>query len=275
MLTVFLVTTILSPYALFSFVAPFLQWTDHRRKSAVQHANECSAAVLLGISLYYVGGYTESFHWVMPIIASGSCIAYGFAGEYHALQTSLLYIQAWKWQMWTVMAAAIGLIVGFMVLHVRYAIQRWGRLVGLGGYLTSFLLMPLMLAMLLWALSMSQKESDAMQDYDFDLAREESGAILPPMDEEDEREHTADDHDELDSLRDLPPAPIPLDDVLRPKKQLRLHLHHYQIFAYLALFTRFPTLFSRISAGVVIGCMMHGIAAYGVDSIFEFVEATG
>ena len=103
--------------------------------------------------------------------------------------------------------------------------------------------------------------------------------------------------DELDTL---PPAPMPMAstsrkhpqrdgigvnndddhdaDVLGPvsyRQTLRLHLHHYQIFLYLGLFTRYETLWSRVASGLTLGAACHGVAAYGCDSVFEWIEDTG
>jgi len=53
------------------------------------------------------------------------------------------------------------------------------------------------------------------------------------------------------------------------KDQVLVHLHHYQIFFVLALFTRFPNLVSRICGGITIGCMMQGFASYGPGTSFS------
>ena len=68
------------------------------------------------------------------------------------------------------------------------------------------------------------------------------------------------------------------DGILGPvtyRQTLKLHLHHYQIFLYLALFTRYPTPWSRVASGLALGAACHGVAAYGCDSVFEWVEDTG
>ncbi|KAG0301817.1 hypothetical protein BGZ98_008029 [Dissophora globulifera] len=47
------------------------------------------------------------------------------------------------------------------------------------------------------------------------------------------------------------------------------HPHHWQIFYTLAFFTRFDTSLSRVGAGIVLGCYMQGIMAYGFDYLIE------
>ncbi|PVU89637.1 hypothetical protein BB561_005249 [Smittium simulii] len=47
-----------------------------------------------------------------------------------------------------------------------------------------------------------------------------------------------------------------------------VHTHHWQIFYILAFFTRFPTTFSRICSGLVLGIYTHGSCAYGFDNTF-------
>jgi len=41
--------------------------------------------------------------------------------------------------------------------------------------------------------------------------------------------------------------------------EVGFHLHHWQIFYYLAFFTRFDNVISEICAGLVIGIFMHGM----------------
>ncbi|KAF9972788.1 hypothetical protein BGZ73_004017 [Actinomortierella ambigua] len=47
------------------------------------------------------------------------------------------------------------------------------------------------------------------------------------------------------------------------------HPHHWQIFYALAFFTRFDHWVSRVGGGIVIGCYMQGIMAYGYDYLLE------
>lgn len=49
----------------------------------------------------------------------------------------------------------------------------------------------------------------------------------------------------------------------------KYHLHHAHLFYILAFFTRFPTTLSRIAAGLFLGSSIHGIAAFGSDSIYD------
>lgn len=48
-----------------------------------------------------------------------------------------------------------------------------------------------------------------------------------------------------------------------------LHLHHLHLFYVLAFFTRFPTFWSQVAAGLCIGASVHGISAFGFDSSFD------
>ncbi|KAJ1665203.1 hypothetical protein IW140_003530 [Coemansia sp. RSA 1813] len=54
-----------------------------------------------------------------------------------------------------------------------------------------------------------------------------------------------------------------------PLFRYRLHLHHWQIFYILAFFTRFDKLASRACAGIVLGIVTQGSAAYGYDAMME------
>ncbi|KAG0256564.1 hypothetical protein DFQ27_005669 [Actinomortierella ambigua] len=47
------------------------------------------------------------------------------------------------------------------------------------------------------------------------------------------------------------------------------HPHHWQMFYALAFFTRFDHWVSRVGGGIVIGCYMQGIMAYGFDYLLE------
>ncbi|BFZ53320.1 hypothetical protein PYCC9005_000343 [Savitreella phatthalungensis] len=88
------------------------------------------------------------------------------------------------------------------------------------------------------------------------------------------------DHMAETTLNTLPPAPLARSDSAqrRPpshRQALKLHLHHYQIFLWLALYTRYPTIWSSVASGIVMGAACHGIAAYGCDSVFEWVDDRG
>ncbi|KAJ2162825.1 hypothetical protein GGF46_000389 [Coemansia sp. RSA 552] len=48
-----------------------------------------------------------------------------------------------------------------------------------------------------------------------------------------------------------------------------LHLHHWQMFYILAFFTRFDRFASRACAGIVLGIVTQGSAAYGYDAMVE------
>ncbi|KAI8323187.1 hypothetical protein GQ54DRAFT_296891 [Martensiomyces pterosporus] len=54
-----------------------------------------------------------------------------------------------------------------------------------------------------------------------------------------------------------------------PLHRYRLHLHHWQIFYILAFFTRFDEFASRACAGIVLGIVTQGSAAYGFDAMME------
>lgn len=50
------------------------------------------------------------------------------------------------------------------------------------------------------------------------------------------------------------------------KSDINFHPHHWAIFYILALFTRFPTVISEISAYVCIGIYVQGVATFGSES---------
>ncbi|KAJ2314505.1 hypothetical protein IWW54_000881 [Coemansia sp. RSA 2705] len=66
----------------------------------------------------------------------------------------------------------------------------------------------------------------------------------------------------LHYLNVRPGRPLPLC-------QCQLHLHHWQIFYILAFFTRFDRFASSACAGVVLGIVTQGSAAYGYDAMLE------
>ncbi|KAF9317084.1 hypothetical protein BG003_001196 [Podila horticola] len=51
--------------------------------------------------------------------------------------------------------------------------------------------------------------------------------------------------------------------------QGNFHPHHWQLFYILAFFTRFDHWVSRVGGGIVLGCYMQGIMAYGYDYLIE------
>jgi hypothetical protein len=59
--------------------------------------------------------------------------------------------------------------------------------------------------------------------------------------------------------------------------ELKIHVHHWQIFMILAFFTRFQDIISEICAGLVLACFMQGGIAYGFDSMLipKWTKFTG
>lgn len=293
MLTVFLICNILLPYTIYTLCAIHLKWQDRRKKSPVRHANEITSVVLLGTAIYFVGGYGATFHLMSPAINIFTITTYGVLSEYAAFQTSLVHVRAWRWQMWTATSLAGCITLGFVAAHTLYAITVYGMIVALAGYLATFLLLPIFITLLVYGLAQTerQRQNADMDDFELEVG-EERGAILQDSesltdDSEDEQDHGDgdngdDEEDDVDALRTLPPRPMRSSTTTttprlpiksrRRRRKVSVHLHHYQIFAFLAFFTRFPTPWSRVAAGLTLGCMMHGVAAYGVDSIFEYDE---
>lgn len=356
MLTVFLLSTLLLPYFLYHVAARYFpHLRDRRHKSPVRHVHDLSTTMLLGTTLYFLGGYGDSFH---PIIVPATTVV--TAGLYTALressgpaaapaarvmQTTLpLDLRAWRWQMWARVSAAAVVMGAGIAFHVVYAIRLWGTRLALTGYLGTFCLLPLFVGMLIYGIyrlersrtmlrSGEEDEEEAMtpaaaatltghrdgvEDYELEVGDGETARMLNESgshvlgedsdddddedDEEDEEEGEGgggggdlsrkaaagktravpfgrgDEDDEVDEperIRTLPPRPLRQVGPVKIKRILRIRLHHYQIFAYLAFFTRFPVIWSRCAAGIVLGGMMHGIAAYGTDSIFEYEEDRG
>ncbi|ORY79006.1 hypothetical protein BCR37DRAFT_381975 [Protomyces lactucae-debilis] len=137
-----------------------------------------------------------------------------------------------------------------------------------------------------------RQAANSRQASKVDGDEEESVAMLPSAAQEEDEDalDALDRFDETSSLRNVPP--VPLEHDIRPhtgilttpaavttlglgRTKLRFHLHHYQIFAYLALFTRFATFWSRTAAGLALGSMIHGLAAYGMDSLFAYEDDLG
>jgi len=82
--------------------------------------------------------------------------------------------------------------------------------------------------------------------------------IIMTRDEFEERNH--------DNTREV----IDVDQVLFiDMPEVGFHLHHWQIFYYLAFFTRFNDPISQVCAGLVIGIFMHGVSAYGFHDLLE------
>jgi hypothetical protein len=342
MLTVFLSLCILTPYLLYIFLANYLALSDRRRKSPIVHTNEIASALILGTALYYIGGYEESFDlFILPTTTHLAVTGYALLTEFEDLRYSLPQIKSWPWTMRGVVGTAFLVIVLMGGLHVHYAVGLWGLKIALGGYLATFLILPLLAGVLCYALVRNERDSGIVGDVELELSstaralangaspvlRRQASDTLPttrqdreterrqragksnasrtddeertamltpnsPIEEEEDGLDALDRFDETASLRRVPPVPIQVETQsntgavpngaqtpsLAPntlglgRTKLRIHLHHYQIFAYLALFCRFPTFWSRAAAGLVLGSMMHGLAAYGMDSLFEYVD---
>ncbi|KAJ2451023.1 hypothetical protein EV183_003882 [Coemansia sp. RSA 2336] len=112
----------------------------------------------------------------------------------------------------------------------------------------------------------SEGEASDMNGSSLDLAARPLHHSPSPqrttMSHEEKQAHIEQKLQNLHYLNVRPGRPLPL-----PK--CRLHLHHWQIFYILAFFTRFDRFASSACAGIVLGIVTQGSAAYGYDSMLE------
>ncbi|RUP42823.1 hypothetical protein BC936DRAFT_138037, partial [Jimgerdemannia flammicorona] len=174
---------------------------------------------------------------------------FGLIAELPAAKQSLPSIKSWPVGMWIIFLVAIALILAFAVYHILYAVR-------LGGYFWIYyvcaLLIPAFLltcAILLW----QEVDKNLVRTY---LAKRKSQP-KPKQSEQPEAGPTPTTEEAATE------AAVPNPYTMK----IGFHPHHWQIFYMLAFWTRFNDPVSQVAAGIVMGCYMQGVVAYGYDSI--------
>ncbi|GAO49202.1 hypothetical protein SAICODRAFT_29703 [Saitoella complicata NRRL Y-17804] len=266
----FILFTSLTPYLLYHLASHHFNWTDNRAKSPVVHAQDLCKLAGFGAAICLVGGYVETFSpLVTAIMAHITIVLYAFLCEWEPMRTDLSRWRSWPWQMWAVFLAAVTLIVLFTLYHIAVAIERWG-FVGACLYLGTFVCSIVGVGMGTVGIARWQNHGglrgvgrvkvEIMDDGDTEEGEEEESRPIrgATMRRYSGLDNEASEEEETERKSRWP--------------HVKIHVHHWQIFGFLALFTRFDTWPSQLAAGIVLGCYVHGIAAYGYDSIWILEE---
>lgn len=149
------------------------------------------------------------------------------------MKHSFATIKRWSVGMYVTVAVAIAAILGLAGYHLKlaysYRVDVLGNECILGWYVTIIICIPLGLLVLGWVVAKYQNHGA--------IIRKQSVAL------------GADGTTTCDTVV--------------------FHPHHWAIFYVLGFITRFDDPISNITAGIVVGSYMHGVASYGYGELLE------
>ncbi|KAL6594474.1 hypothetical protein LY90DRAFT_673288 [Neocallimastix californiae] len=252
--------TLYLSYFLFRLILGRVFNFERHKKSPAQHYHHLVDIFIYGTVLFIFGNYSQSFSWITAL-----CIIIGLFGfasicELPFCRVSLQSLRTWDIKLKLICVGAIIIIACAAIYHFYLASQFmidedtslfWP-------FLLAFVFICLFLFLSTFIVYKYQNLSFPSLKRRIIRIGERTKNIVMTRDEFEERKH--------DGSREI----IDSEEVLFiDMPEVGFHLHHWQIFYYLAFFTRFDNVISEICAGLVIGIFMHGVSAYGFHDLLE------
>ncbi|KAG4103315.1 hypothetical protein H8356DRAFT_1644365 [Neocallimastix lanati (nom. inval.)] len=252
--------TLYLAYFLFRLILGRMFNYERHKKSPAKHYHHLVDTFIYGTVLFIFGNYSQSYSWITAL-----CIIIGLFGfaticELPFCRVSLQSLRTWDIKLKLICAFAGVIIAAAAVYHIylatQFKIDEDSSLVL--PYVLSLIFICLFLFLSTFVVYKYQNMSFPSLKKRIIRVGERTKNIVMTRNEFEERQH--------DNTRDV----INSDEVLFiDMPEVGFHLHHWQIFYYLAFFTRFDNVISEICAGLVIGIFMHGVSAYGFHDLLE------
>ncbi|KAG0098714.1 hypothetical protein BGZ93_010596 [Podila epicladia] len=304
----FMLATVLIPYPAYVFVATIFNW-EHRKKRPARHYQDLMHATSYGVIVFIFGNYAQTLNWITILAFWITWPSYSLIAELDFAKTSLPSWKTWPFGMYALFAGATAVVLAFAAYHIYLGYLLTKTVPGFVGYYLLGLLIPVILTLLgyaaykqqnldalglskvySWILSLQYKQSVASarrrsnKQKKLEAAKAKqinaaAAAVPAPVLGE---SSSGPDAVVIDTQ---PTSPTELqvvqDDTvevaIQPYQpyiwsvevQGHFHPHHWQLFYILAFFTRFDHWVSRAGGGIVLGCYMQGIMAYGYDYLIE------
>ncbi|KAI9106195.1 hypothetical protein DFS34DRAFT_602534 [Phlyctochytrium arcticum] len=291
------------PYVAFRILGQRWKWECDPKSPAV-HYRDHVLMLNYAFVLFVLGNYSVSFSWPVLVIPSISIFAFAWIGEHDALRHSFATLANWNSIMWTVVTAAVSVILAFAGYHMFLAVtmmvpanakeaemlmtgsatkeQMTGCI--LGWYLIALVGVPLLLVvpsiLTLWYQNGGYKQHRRLVGRTRSVWRRSSRRSPPssalasggnmgtsgPIPSQPALESDTSTGEVSNSAASVSAASSNSPGPWRPA---RFHPHHWAIFYFLAFFTRFEDVVSQIAAGILIGIYIHGVAAYGYHDMLD------
>jgi len=256
----FFIGTLYLAYFLFRLILGRVFDFERHKKSPAQHYHHLVDIFIYGTVLFIFGNYSQSFSWITAL-----CIIIGLFGFATICELPFCKVSLQSLKTWDIKLKLICLFAGVIIavaagyhiyLATQFKIDNDTSLIL--PYILALILICLFLFLSTFIVYKYQNMSFPRLKKRIISVGERNRNVIMTRNEFEERKR--------DATRDV----INSDEVLFiDMPRVGFHLHHWQIFYYLAFFTRFDDVISEICAGLVIGIFLHGISAYGFHDLLE------
>jgi len=282
---------ILSLYGVYLFFRLFLgRVLDYERhsKTPAKHYHHLVDTFIYGTVLFIFGNYSQCFSWITTVSMFAGLLLFAWIAELPFCKCSLQSIKTWDIKLKIITLVAIIVIVGCAVYHFYLAYEfkideNGNRLI------IPFLIAFIAICVFIFVSTIIVYKYQNMsfpnlkkrvlkvgaRNKHFVMSRFELERHNESVRELENQAKLQQQQQQDVTEKELPnPEPqkkiIDVSEVLFiDMPRVGFHLHHWQIFYYLAFFTRFDNPISQICSGLVIGIFMHGVAAYGFHDLLE------
>ncbi|KAF9211512.1 hypothetical protein BGZ59_007960 [Podila verticillata] len=302
----FMLATVLIPYPTYIVVSTIFNW-EHRKKRPARHYQDLMQAASYGVIVFIFGNYAQTLNWITILAFWITWPSYSLIAELDFAKTSLPSWKTWPFGMYALFAGATALVLIFASYHIYLGYLLTKTVPGFVGYYLLGLLIPFILTFLgyaaykqqnldalglskvyNWILSLQYKQSVASARRKANKQKKLEAAKAKQIDAAAASASASGASHGPDAvvIDTQPASPVTELQVVQEENtevtiqpyqpyvwsvdvQAHFHPHHWQLFYMLAFFTRFDHWVSRVGGGIVLGCYMQGIMAYGYDYLIE------
>jgi len=252
--------TLYLAYFLFRLILGRVFDYERHNKSPAKHYHHLVDTFIYGTVLFIFGNYSQSFSWITAVCIIAGLFGFASICELPFCRVSLQSLRTWDIKLKLICVVGGAIIVVAIIYHVflatQFKIDNDSSL--LLPYILSLIFICVFLFLSTFIVYKYQNMSFPRLKKRIIRVGERNRNIVMTRNEFEERKN--------DTTREV----INSDEVIFiDMPQVGYHLHHWQIFYYIAFFTRFDDVISEICAGLVIGIFMHGVSAYGFHDLLE------
>jgi len=266
------------------FLGRVLNYERHN-KTPAKHYHHLVDTFIYGTVLFIFGNYSQCFSWITAVSMFAGLLLFAWIAELPFCKCSLQSIKTWDIKLKIITLVAIIVIVGCAGYHFYLAYEfkideNGNRLI------IPFLIAFIAICVFIFVSTIIVYKYQNMSFPNLKKRVVRVGArhkhfVMTRFELEQHNQSVRELENQVareqqDVTDRAVPKPenqkkmIDIDEVLFiDMPRVGFHLHHWQIFYYLAFFTRFDNPISQICSGLVIGIFMHGVSAYGFHDLLE------